>query len=165
MTWLVIIFGLLVIISPLFWVRSTPQERKKEAMRSLARQAGIRVGLQKRPDAREDETRIEAVCYRLLWRLKRPDQFWVLHRFSDRGWESGISGWQLLNGELDDFLIAKLGSLVEKLPETVSAVICDSAGIGLVWKETDDKATFEVIREILHNLQDYLEKKHPTLDQ
>ena len=159
MTWLAMFFGLLVVISPLFWVRSTPQERKIEAMRTLARQSGIHVALQKRPDAKKNETGIEAVCYRLPWRVNRPDHTWVLHRFSDRGKQSDISGWRWLNGEVDDYWIVKLGSVVENLPKTVSAVVCDSAGVGFIWKETHDEVVFGVIRGKLYDLRDFIEKK------
>ena len=67
MTWLLIVFGVAVVVSPLMWFRQSPRQKLITELRRAAGSMGLQVSLHRRPDAREDETRWSAVCYRLPW--------------------------------------------------------------------------------------------------
>jgi hypothetical protein len=67
MTWLLIVLGVAVVISPLMWFRQSPRQKLITELRRSAGSAGLQVSLYRRPDARDEETRLECVCYRIPW--------------------------------------------------------------------------------------------------
>ena len=153
MTWLLIVLGVAVVISPLMWFRQSPRQKLISELRRSAGSAGLQVSLHRRPDAREEETRLECVCYRILWLDGDCRQNWVLHRFSARGWDSVCPGWlwtlnqaapqwdELLADQMDDF------------PAGVSALVATDAGIGVIWNEREDAADLEKIVDKLKKFQ------------
>ena len=94
MNWFLIVFGIAVVISPLMWLRQSPQAKRMTELRGMATQLSIQVSLHRRPDAREDEVSLDSVCYRLPWLDWNASECWVLQRFSPRGWDSHYEGWR-----------------------------------------------------------------------
>jgi hypothetical protein len=66
MNWFLIVFGIAVVISPLMWLRQSPQAKRMTELRGMATQLSIQVSLHRRPDAREDEVSLDSVCYGTL---------------------------------------------------------------------------------------------------
>ena len=61
MTWLLIVFGTALVLSPLMWLKQSPHQKRIAELRRQANVASLQVSLHRRPDAREDERRLEAV--------------------------------------------------------------------------------------------------------
>lgn len=158
MTWLLIVFGVAVVISPLMWFRQSPRQKLITELRRSANGMGVQVALHRRPDAREDETRLETVCYRLPWLNENCRQNWVLHRYSSRGWESSSSGWLWTIAQALPHWDPIIQEVTAELPQGVSAIIANKAGIGVIWNERDDAADLQKIAHILKKLQQSAKK-------
>ena len=153
MTWLLIVLGVAVVISPLMWFRQSPRQKLITELRRLAGSAGLQVSLYRRPDARDDETRLECVCYRLPWLGDncRPD--WVLPRFSSRGWASACPGWLWTINQAPPEWDALLVEQVAEFPAGVSALVASPAGIGVIWNEREDNRDLMKIVANLKKIQ------------
>ena len=162
MVWLTIVFVILMAVSPLFLMRNTPQQNRLEKIRSLARSHGIEITLHRRPDAREGENRLEAVCYKLPWRSSQSKKNWVLHRISNRGWESDLTGWRWFAGDEVKLSGTNIELVLDTMPDTVSAVMLDSQGVGLIWNEVEGEEMVFLILEELQSLRSFFEKKSPN---
>jgi hypothetical protein len=150
MTWLLILFGVAIVVSPLMWFRQSPRQKLITELRRSANSMGLQVSLHRRPDARDDETRLECVCYRLPWLGDSCRQSWVLHRHSKRGWQSVVNDWLWTIAEADPKWSDLLAETVADIPAGVSAIIANNAGIGVIWNERDDAADLE---KVAHNLK------------
>ncbi|MAJ87931.1 MAG: hypothetical protein CMK28_07870, partial [Porticoccaceae bacterium] len=120
------------------------------------------VALHKRPDAREGETRLETVCYKLPWRVRHPRKHEVLHRNSNRGWKSDLKNWRWISGDTIKLSGTDVELVIDKLPVTVSAVMLDSCGVGLIWNEFEGEEMVPEILERLQSLRSFFEKKSPN---
>ena len=163
MTWLVILFGIAVVVSPLMWFRQSPRQKLITELRRTANSMGLQVSLHRRPDAREDETRLECVCYRLVWLDDSCRQSWVLHRHSKRGWEPDSAvlsgnGWLWTIAEAEPKWAATLEKTTADLPSGVSAIIANKAGIGMIWNERDDASDLEKVAQNLKDIQQTAKK-------
>ena len=163
MTWLVILFGVAVVVSPLMWFRQSPRQKLITELRLSANSMGLQVSLHRRPDAREEETRLECVCYRLPWLDDSCRQSWVLHRHSKRGWQPGNNvlsrdGWLWTVAEAKPKWSPILEKTIANLPSGVSAIIANKAGIGMIWNERDDAADLEKIAQNLKKMQQTAKK-------
>lgn len=153
MSWLLILFGLAIVLSPLMWLKQSPHQRKITELRRLANTAGMQVTLHRRPDAREDEKRLETVCYRLPWLEIDHKQHWVLHRYSERGWDSHCPGWRWTINQANSEWDALLSTVVEHLPQNVDAVMANQLGIGVIWNERGEAEDVDKICTELERLR------------
>ena len=158
MTWLLIVLGVAIVVSPLMWFRQSPRQKLITELRREASSQGIQVTLHRRPDAREDETRLETVCYRIPWPDDSCRQSWVLHRYSGRGWESACSGWLWTISQAPPEWDHKLPELVTSLPSGVSAIVANNTGIGVIWNEREDADDLVKIVENVKKLQSWAKK-------
>jgi len=168
MTWLLILFGVAVVVSPLMWFRQSPRQKLITELRRAASSMGLQVSLHRRPDARDDETRLECVCYRLPWLNDSCRQNWVLQRYSNRGWESDDSstinsviksaGWKWTIAEAHPQWNHLLEETVADIPAGVSAIIANKTGIGFIWNERDDSSDLQKVAQNLKKLQQTAKK-------
>ncbi|MDG1818703.1 MAG: hypothetical protein P8H31_02630 [Porticoccaceae bacterium] len=166
MTWLLILFGVGIVVSPLMWFRQSPRQKLITELRRSANSMGLQVSLHRRPDAREDETRLESVCYRLPWLDDSCRQNWVLHRYSNRGWQSDTlsgaainsAGWKWTIAEADPQWGHLLEETVADIPAGVSAIIANNTGIGFIWNERDDSSDLQKVAQNLKKLQQTAKK-------
>ncbi len=163
MTWLLILFGIAVVVSPLMWLRQSPRQTLITELRRTANSMGLQVSLHRRPDARDNETRLECVCYRLAWLDGSCRQCWVLHRHSERGWQPSsavlsTAGWLWTVAEASTQWMATLEKTTAELPAGVSAIIANKAGIGVIWNERNDVADLEKVAHNLKKLQEIAKK-------
>lgn len=158
MTWLLILFGVAIVVSPLMWFRQSPRQKLITDLRRSANSLGLQVSLHRRPDAREDETRLECVCYRLPWLDDSCRQNWVLHRHSNRGWQSVVKDWLWTIAEADSKWSETLSATVADIPAGVSAIIANNAGIGVIWNEREDAADLQKVVENLEKIQQTAKK-------
>ena len=115
MTYLLIAFVLLVILSPLMWFRQSPRQNLMINMRKEATRLGLIVSLSAPPDARQGETRLDCVTYRLPWipdspRSQKPRmEDWLLAKGVSRGSPSPWLRWQWLSRESNDLIMDAIG--------------------------------------------------------
>ena len=70
MSWMLILFAIAIVLSPIMWFKQSPHQKNLAETRSAARSLGIQVNLHRRPDARDSETALEVTCYKMrcsLW--------------------------------------------------------------------------------------------------
>ena len=158
MAWLTVLFIILMAVSPIFWMRNTPDQNRLEKVRARARSNGISIVLHKRPDAREEETRLAVVCYKLPWQAISPKNNLVLHRNSNRGWKSDMKGWRWFSGDAIKLRGTDVESVIDTMPDTVTAVILDRQGVGLIWNEVEGEEMVPLILEKLQSLRSFFEK-------
>jgi hypothetical protein len=163
MTWLLILFGVAIVVSPLMWFRQSPRQKLITELRRTANSIGLQVSLHRRPDARDDESRLESVCYRLPWLDETCRQNWVLHRYSNRGWEfdnadANSRGWRWTIAEASPLWRPLIEEVVADLPTGVSAIIANKAGVGMIWNERDDASDLQNIADKLRKLQQTAKK-------
>ncbi len=158
MIWLLIVFGTALVLSPLMWLKQTPHQRRITELRRQASAASLQVSLHRRPDAREDERRLEAVCYRLPWQDTDCRQDWVLHRLSDRGWPSEHQGWSWMAQDAGQQWHDLLAENIANLPPGVGAIVASGQGIGVIWDERGDSAELNQICDFLHRLRQKAEE-------
>ena len=163
MTWLLIVLGVAIVVSPLMWFRQSPRQKLVTDLRRLASSMGLQVSLDRRPDAREDETALECVRYSLPWQDESCRQAWVLHRYSQRGWQPdspdlSSSGWLWTIAQASPQWDSVLAESLGELPAGVSAVIANKAGIGVTWNEREDSSDLEEVVNFLKKLQQIANK-------
>jgi len=145
------------------WFRQSPRQKLITELRLSANSMGLQVSLHRRPDAREEETRLECVCYRLPWLDDSCRQNWVLQRHSNRGWKPdsptlNSRGWLWTLAEADSQWQQLLEKIVADIPSGVSAILANKAGIGMIWNERDDAADLEKVAQNLKKLQQTAKK-------
>jgi len=155
MVWLLIIFCLAVALSPLLWMKSSPRQRQITQCREVARSLTINVNIRRRPDARESEQRLDTVFYWLRWRDNKQMEPWILHRHSNRGWQSDFQGWQWISRQASVEWTPIIELAVASLPSGVTAIIANRQGVGVIWDERGKPSTVEEI----HGCIDQLRKK------
>jgi hypothetical protein len=154
MVWLLIIFCLAVAVSPLMWMKSSPRQQQVMANRKKARSLTINVNICKQADASDSEDRLDAIFYCLDWQQDNLNESWVLHRRSNRGWESCFDGWRWINQEADKAWLEVIGSIIDDLPSGVSAIVTNKQGIGVVWDERGDGVAVDNLHQCLIKLRD-----------
>ena len=135
MGWLLIIFGIAVVLSPLMWFKQSPYQKRVTDLRGSAAALNLHVTLHRRPDAREAEVALESVCYKMRWESPDRQKNWVIHRFSQRGWESPCAGWYWVQNEADVNWHGILPEILSEIPSGVTAVIATQADVGAIWDE------------------------------
>jgi hypothetical protein len=153
MIWLLILFCLAVAVSPLLWMKSSPRQLQITQFRKLARELGINVNLHKRPEARESEKRLDCMFYWLPWRDSRGVKPWVLHRHSNRGWQSNFQGWRWVDDQADILWATMLAETLNRLPSGATAIIVTRAGVGVIWDERGETPTVHQICDCVEQLR------------
>ena len=157
MTWLVIIFAVAVVLSPLMWFKQSPRQRRVSHLRSVAATFNLQVALHRRPEAREGEDALSCVCYKMRCQHKIPFTEWVIHRFSQRGWSSDWEGWQWFKQQADDSWSEILGNALQDMPDGVTAAMMQKSSVGVIWDERGDEENLEQIAKNLLRLKHHVE--------
>lgn len=158
MTWLLILLCLALVISPLMWFKQSPHQRQVMELRRLAASLQLQVKLHRRPDAREDELRLETVCYRLPWSDADYRQNWVLQRYSERGWQSHCDGWHWYLDQPNAAINELLAQVTRDMSDSVTAVVANDEGIGVTWSERGDAEEVQKINQLLMLLRQKAEE-------
>lgn len=154
MIWLLIIFFMAVAISPLMWIKASPRQRQIQQCREIARGLSLRVKLQRRPDARESERKLEAVGYWLAWDDSNIPRPWTLHRYSNRGWESPWEGWNWIVDEAPSEWQPQIQNVLTLLSADVQAIVVNGSGLAVIWQEKGDESRVHIIKECLTTLKE-----------
>ncbi len=159
MTYLLIAFVLLVILSPLMWFRQSPRQNLMINMRKEATRLGLIVSLSAPPDARQGETRLDCVTYRLPWipdssRSQKPRmEDWLLAKGVSRGSPSPWLRWQWLSRESNDLIMDAIGLVLDGLPADIFGLEARSDGLIIYWKEHGGLEDVITVYELLFLLR------------
>jgi hypothetical protein len=153
MAWLIIIFVVAVVLSPIMWFKQSPKQKNKGVLREAARKRNLQVSLDRRPDAREDESSLTVVCYQLYCGGKTSADNWVLHRHSQRGWDSDWDSWRWYDNQASAEWHPVLAETINGMPLGVTAVICSDNSVGMVWDESGGLDQLHLIHEKLQQLR------------
>ena len=159
MTWLVIIFAIAMVLSPLMWFKQSPRQKRISQLRSAAANLNLQISLHQRPEARESEDALSTVCYKIRCGQEPSHSDWVLHRFSQRGWTSDWEGWQWFNKQADGSWCDLVEDIVKDMPDGVSAIIMQSNSVGMIWDERGDEEQLGQIAKKLVQLKQHAENK------
>lgn len=151
MKYLLIFLGIVVVLSPLMWLRSSPAQARMTAFRQRALALGLRVQLVPAADADEGDKRPEAVRYLLPGHGFAPT--WTLIRSPRRGWESPWPEWRWFRGEAPAALVPAIGGIMASLPATATALRGDREGLSVYWTEQGSVDEVDRIRDCLRQLQ------------
>ena len=150
MHWLVICVVFAIVLSPLMWFKQSPRQARIAELRRAAFEKNIMVSLHRRPDARDNEKALDCVCYKIPVKDLEASSNWVLHRYSQRGWESKWTQWKWVSGEADLNWDGLLSKIISRLPAGATAIMKDSEGFGVIW---DESAGDSELTEILNGLR------------
>lgn len=138
MGWLIMVAAVLMVISPVMWLKPSPRQRRQSRLREMARQRGVEIA---RREAPLHLVREKMPAYRLRYPDERPGPDFVLVRDSvasaalDRycpGWRFRIEPLRPLPASAQQMLEA----LVAKLPDDVLVVQSSAAALTLWWWES-----------------------------
>ena len=154
MIWFLIIFCLAVAVSPLLWMKSSPRQQQITQFRKIARELGVYTNLHKRPEARESEKRLDAMFYWLPWHDRKQVESWILHRYSKRGWESEFQSWYWVDKKASSAWSTIIAEITNSLPSGATAIIVNSAGVGLIWDERGEPSSVHQICDSVKQLRE-----------
>jgi len=142
--YLLIAFIIVVVLSPLAWLKTSPGQVRVTAFRKRAAELGLKVQLVPAPDAEEADKRPSAVCYCMFHnhaeRGERNPQAtnWILLHNQRRGWDSPWESWRWFRHQPGEEQYPCIESLVKAVPTNVYAIRANPFGICLYLNETGD---------------------------
>ena len=145
--WL-IAFLVIVVLSPLAWLKSSPGQQRVTRFRSRAMKNGLQVQLVPEVDAEESAKRPEAVRYFLGF----PDQSggdlgtWTLIRHHRRGRESPWDGWKWFRDEAPPHCHERIGRALGRFPDAVYGLRADR-GVAAYLTESGDESVVDQVAE------------------
>lgn len=158
MSWMLILFAIAIVLSPIMWFKQSPHQKNLAETRSAARSLGIQVNLHRRPDARDSETALEVTCYKMRSSPGEESIGWTIHRFSQRGWESEWQDWRWVKQEAEESWKEVLRKLLPHLPLGITAVIVERDSVGVIWNERAGNTELQEIARFLIELKQHMEK-------
>jgi hypothetical protein len=158
MHWLVICLVVTIVLSPLMWLKQSPRQLRIATLRRKATENNFTVSLHRRPDARDDEMSLDCVLYKLTCKDLDISGEWVLHRYSQRGWESKWSHWNWIFGEADSSWDDVLAQIIVNLPNGVSAIKKQKDGFSVIWDESGGEPEFLAVCDSLRMLHEHNKK-------
>ena len=157
--WILILVIITAALTPVFGMRTSRRQNHIAKLRRRARALGLQISLNRRPDALENESSLEFICYRINWKTDRSRKNWVLHCFSNRGKSSPIQGWNWFDGIPDSDVIEVLESVITQAPNSIIAIVSDEVGVGIMWGEKETIDVVDSLHEMLQLMRNTLEKK------
>lgn len=158
MTWLFILFILLLVVSPVMWLKPSPRQRRVSALRTAAIKTGLTVKLEKPPLHGIDTA---MPVYRWGYPQSRPGPDFALVRddHASAALKSFAYGWRWrweplrpLPNELE----SRLKALLERLPQDAIVVQSHRHALALWWWESQDFSRFSTYLADFEALRDGL---------
>lgn len=156
MSYLLIAFIIVVVLSPLAWLKTSPAQARITAFRRRALELGLQVQLVPQADAEASDKRPSAVRYFLAFRPANGQGqslgTWTLLRSERRGWPSPWPEWRWFRGEAPKYLTATLDDLMASMPDIVCAIRMEEQGAALYLKESGAIAVVDELAMVLKSL-------------
>jgi hypothetical protein len=157
--YLLIVFIIAVVLSPLTWLRSSPGQVRVTAFRKRAAELGLKVQLVPPPDAGESDKQPTAVRYCLAYPEDARELLtarigqWSLLRHERRGWESPWPEWRWLKKEAAPILQPDLTPLVASLP---AQVYCLRAERNTLAAYIHERGELDVVDTVAAAIKDFI---------
>jgi hypothetical protein len=158
MTWLIILFAMLLAISPVLWLKPSPRQRRVARLREAAMKVGVVVKLESPP--LHDERGVMP-AYRWPYPPRRPGPDFVLVREEQaadalasfgHGWRWRIEPLR----PLPEAAKACLEALVTRLPKDALVLESRASALTLWWWESQDFPRFSTYLDDFTALRDAL---------
>ncbi|ERS88961.1 hypothetical protein [Halomonas sp. PBN3] len=158
MIWLYILLAMLLVISPVMWLKPSPRQKRVAALRQAAMQHGVKVTL-KRPPLHDDKVPMPA--YRWHYPVQRPGPDFTLVRetHAAAALKPFTHDWRWRTEPLRPLpepLAARLKALLERLPQDALVVESDPRALTLWWGESQGFARFSTYLPDFEALRDGL---------
>ncbi|WP_445000836.1 preprotein translocase subunit YajC [Halomonas mongoliensis] len=158
MTWLFILFAVLLVASPVMWLKPSPRQRRISALRNAALKTGLVVKLEK-PPLHGIQTAMPT--YRWRYPQERPGPDFVLVRddHASSALKPFVHGWRWRREPLrplPEALEERLKGLLERLPQDALVVESHRHALSLWWWESQDFPRFSTYLEDFVALRDGL---------
>lgn len=144
MSWVVILFIVALVISPVMWLRPSPKQRRVAALRQAAAKAGVKVKLAAPPLHAAGKA---MPSYQWLYPQERPGPRFVLVRDGVAspalktfrpGWRWRIEPLRALPDEAEKRLV----ELLSRLPQDAVVIESDRPALVLWWYESQGAERF-----------------------
>ncbi|NWN82474.1 MAG: preprotein translocase subunit YajC [Halomonas sp.] len=167
MIWLFILLVMLLVISPVMWLKPSPRQKRVATLRNAAMQRGLKVALRV-PPLHGDTVPMPAYRWHYPPQQPGPDFMLVRDSHAADALKPFGHGWRWrkepLRG-LPEALEARLKRLVERLPQDALVVESDTAALTLWWHESQGFERFSTYLEDFQALRDGLAGRpdHPQM--
>lgn len=158
MTWLFILFVLLLVVSPVMWLKPSPRQRRISVLRTEASKTGLTVKLGK-PPLHGIKTSMPAYRWRYPQDLPGPDFVLVRDDYASSALKPFAHGWRWRREPLrplPDALQGRLKALLERLPQDALVVESHRQALALWWWESQGFSRFSTYLEDFVALRDGL---------
>ncbi|QTP59856.1 preprotein translocase subunit YajC [Billgrantia antri] len=158
MVWLVILAAMLLMISPVMWLKPSPRQRRIVPLRNAAAKAGVRVVLEK-PPLHGIETAMPG--YRWSYPAAAPGPHFLLVRASEASdlLKPCVAGWRWRIEPLRSLPQAArepLEALLTRLPQDALVIESNESAITLWWWESQTAERFTTYLDDFRRLRDAL---------
>lgn len=158
MEWLIIGFIVMMVISPVMWLKPSPRQHRHRQLREMARHKGVEVARQEAP---LHLVRGKMPAYRLRYPGEFPGPDFVLVRdaFASTALARYTDGWRFRIAPLrplPEAAQARLAALVALLPDDVLMVQSNEAALTLWWGESGTAEDFSPCVDAAAALRDTL---------
>lgn len=158
MGWLVIVLVLMLMVSPVMWLKPSPRQQRIVPLRKAAREAGVTVKLE-RPPLHGEKAAMPG--YRWDFPVERPGPRFVLVRDSEASevLEPYLAGWRWRIEPLRPLPASArepLEALLTRLPQDALVLESSEHGVTLWWWESQDAARFRTYLDDFRRLRDAL---------
>lgn len=138
MGWLIMVAAVLMVISPVMWLKPSPRQRRQSRLREMARQRGVEIA---RREAPLHLVREKMPAYRLRYPDEHPGPDFVLvrDRVASAALDRYCHGWRFRIAPLRPLPASAqqtLEALVSTLPGDVLVVQSSAAALTLWWWES-----------------------------
>ncbi|QJQ93982.1 MULTISPECIES: preprotein translocase subunit YajC [Halomonadaceae] len=144
MNWLIIVFLLMLVISPVMWLKPSPRQKRVARLREAAIRAGIKVRQEKPPLYKPLG---QMTSYRWRYPSAQPGPRFVLVRSAEAsealkeyrpGWRWRIEPLRRLPDEVE----RRLETLLSRLPHDALVIESDQDALTLWWYESQSADRF-----------------------
>ncbi|WP_372613459.1 preprotein translocase subunit YajC [Halomonas sp.] len=158
MEWLIIVFVLMLVVSPVMWIRPSPKQQRVAALRRDAMKTGLSVKLEK-PPLHGEQTAMPV--YRWHYPQQRPGPDFVLVRDTHAAetLKPLAHGWRWRQEPLRPLPLdveERLKRLLSRLPLDALVIESNRHALSLWWWESQDFARFSTYLDDIEALRDGL---------
>jgi hypothetical protein len=156
--YLLIVFLIAVVLSPLVMMKASPGQTRVSAFRRKAMSLGLKVQLVPEIDAEESATRPEAVRYFLPYPLDSVEVLrgrlasWTLMRGQRRGWDSPWPEWRWFRAEAPAHCHDIISNAINQLPACAYGIRADKGGVSVFLREIGEDTAVQQVADSLRLL-------------
>lgn len=159
MDWLIIVFILLFVITPVMWLKPNPRQKRQQTLRSHIAKQGVAIKMEK-PPLHHFKGLMPAYRWRYPHDQQGPDFLLVRDSHASEALEPYYAGWRWRIAPLrplPEAAIKPLKSLLERLPQDALVVQSTSHTLTLWWWESQTAERFTTYLPEFQQLRDALQ--------